>query len=233
MAMTAARPVIRGVVFDMDGTLTVPCIDFALMKQRAGVPQDKDILDTINGWEDVACRERAFAAILEMEEDALANMRVMPGCTELCAFLDAQQVPRGLITRNVRAGVRHFHDFHLVPSGARAFEPAITRECDFEYKPSPAALVHICKAWGVAPGEAVMIGDSVKDDIVCGNRAGAVTILLDYDGKNGYSADQFEGEMRPTHVVTGLSQVEGILRGMYELRAAAHGHNVIVPGSNE
>jgi hypothetical protein len=36
---TSGRPVLRGVVFDMDGTLTVPVIDFALMRRRVGVTQ--------------------------------------------------------------------------------------------------------------------------------------------------------------------------------------------------
>jgi len=28
-----------------------------------------------------------------------------------------------------------------------------------------------------------MVGDSAKDDVVCGNRAGAVTVLLDSEGR--------------------------------------------------
>jgi len=47
-----------------------------------------------------------------------------------------------------------------------------------------------------------MVGDSVKDDVVCGNRAGAVTVLLDYQGKAGLTNEQFEGEMKPLHVVS-------------------------------
>eukprot|EP00955_Chlamydomonas_euryale_P000342 3763-Chlamydomonas_euryale.AAC.3 len=47
----------------MDGTLTVPCIDFAEMKRRAGVPANADILDTIESWEDVARREAAYAGV--------------------------------------------------------------------------------------------------------------------------------------------------------------------------
>lgn len=33
--------------------------------------------------------------------------------------------------------------------------------------------------WGVKPCEVMMVGDSAPDDIVCGNRAGAITCLLD------------------------------------------------------
>lgn len=42
---------------------------------------------------------------------------------------------------------------------------AISRECNYEYKPSPQALLHICKTWGVSPSEVIMVGDSAKDDI--------------------------------------------------------------------
>jgi hypothetical protein len=68
----------------------------------------------------------------------------------------------GLITRNVRRGVEHFHStaFPLAP-----FLPAVSRECDFPYKPSPDALVHICATWGIPPHECLMIGDSAKDDV--------------------------------------------------------------------
>ena len=41
------RPTLRGVVFDMDGTLTVPNLDFGEMYRRCGVSKDDDILAAI------------------------------------------------------------------------------------------------------------------------------------------------------------------------------------------
>eukprot|EP00035_Acanthoeca_spectabilis_P017012 m.355412 g.355412 ORF g.355412 m.355412 type:complete len:63 (+) comp16597_c1_seq37:160-348(+) len=41
------RPVLRGVVFDMDGTLTRLNLDFAEMKRRAGIAPTGDILNSI------------------------------------------------------------------------------------------------------------------------------------------------------------------------------------------
>ena len=35
---TASRPVLRGVIFDMDGTLTKPNLDFTEMYRRVGSP---------------------------------------------------------------------------------------------------------------------------------------------------------------------------------------------------
>ena len=39
----------QAVIFDMDGTLTVPCIDFGEMRRRLGVAEG-DILVTVRGW---------------------------------------------------------------------------------------------------------------------------------------------------------------------------------------
>jgi FMN phosphatase YigB (HAD superfamily) len=46
---------------------------------------------------------------------------------------------------------------HVVPVAALLY-----RECAFPYKPSPAALQHICECWGISPSECVMVGDSAK-----------------------------------------------------------------------
>jgi len=44
LASEEQRPPLRGVVFDMDGTLTVPNLDFQELYRRAGVPKGEDIL---------------------------------------------------------------------------------------------------------------------------------------------------------------------------------------------
>lgn len=231
----------------MDGTLTKPVIDFAEMRRRVGVPATGDILDVINKWPEEQ-RKKAYATIAAIEGEALGALELMPGALELCAFLDTQGLPRGLITRNVRRSVEVFHD-HLAKqvgnnkdsnshqhqnanvqtnNGANStapataiepFAPAITRECSFPYKPSPAALQHIASVWGVPPGQVLMVGDSVKDDIVSGTRAGSRTVLLDYQPGGGAarSPEEFEGEQRPTHVVSSLSELQALLQSDYTL----------------
>jgi hypothetical protein len=52
----------------------------------------------------------------------------MPGTLDLARCLDAAGVPRGLITRNVRRSVDHFHA--TCCQGLAPFSPAITRECE-------------------------------------------------------------------------------------------------------
>lgn len=206
---SALQRTIRGVVFDMDGTLTVPVIDFQYMRQRVGVGPTGDILDIIASWP-AEEQQRAHAAIEEIEDQALKDMQAMPGLLELCTFLDTRGLPRGLITRNVLRSVQFFHDNHLpLPP----FVPAISRECQFPYKPSPEALLHICTTWGIPPTSVVMVGDSAKDDVVCGNRAGAVTVLLDSEGRYSTPAGAatLEGECRPSVMVPSLSAFHALL----------------------
>ena len=236
-AMGSTARTLRGVIMDMDGTLTVPNHDFAEMYRRVGC-KTKDILTEIEGWPE-AERARANAIIHEMETEALATMRRMPGAARLGAFLDAKGVPRGLVTRNVQASVAHFHAnaWPLPP-----FAPALAREFK-PYKPAPDALLHICAHWGVHPSEVCMIGDSAKDDVVSGNRAGCVTVLLDQEGKwrlegdaekekedaganasladdNGTAVDNvLRGEMVPTFVVSSLAEVAPLLERHFEFVA--------------
>lgn len=206
------KPVVQGVVFDMDGTLTVPCIDFAEMRRRVGILEG-DILDVIGQMnaEDAAAAHRVLA---EFEAEALQDMQVMPGVRELAATLDGLGVPRGLITRNVKPSVEHFH----AAFGAPPFSPALAR-CFTPYKPAPDALLHICDAWGIPPAACVMVGDSAKDDVVCGNRAGATTVLIDVERR--YVVADLPSEMRPTFHVFSMHEVAEVLRERCELRGRA------------
>ena len=204
---------VKGVVFDMDGTLTVPCIDFQEMRRRVGV-EEGDILHVIHGWSKEK-QEEAFAAIAEIEEEALEKLQVMPGAVELCSLLDAANLPRALVTRNVSSSVQFFHDtaFPLPP-----FHPSISREWK-PYKPDPASLHHIAECWDVGPDQLVMIGDSAKDDVVCGNAAGAVTILLDEKSVYTSRDDPALLDARPDFIVNSLHEASTVLHDLLQLSA--------------
>ncbi|KAK9909655.1 hypothetical protein WJX75_005659 [Coccomyxa subellipsoidea] len=198
----------------MDGTLTVPVIDFAEMRRRVNIPTG-DILDVIAGWP-VEKQEDAKRLIEEVEDEALEKMALNPGVVELCTLLDTMQIPRALLTRNTTRAVQYFHDQHFLSQRLPPFTPALARDF-MPYKPSPAAVLHICKGWNISPTDAVVIGDSAKDDIVCGNRAGAATILLDEKGRS-VEAIGLSGEQMPTFVAKSLHEVAVLLKEKFELR---------------
>mmetsp|Transcript_44157 Transcript_44157/g.140539 ORF Transcript_44157/g.140539 Transcript_44157/m.140539 type:complete len:211 (-) Transcript_44157:309-941(-) len=204
------RRVLKGVVFDMDGTLTEAILDFSEIRRRIGIPPGADILTEVHGWDCEDRKAEAFRTIDEVEEDARQRMTLMPGCEELCQFLERQGVPRGLITRNTSRGVDALH-----ARSPHIFSPALSREFR-PYKPDPAALLHICSVWGAHPSEVVMVGDSPKDDIVSGNRAGSATILLDTE--DIWSEGELQGELAPTFKVKSLPEVALVLEKHFEFR---------------
>ena len=179
MSTNAAKPVLRGVVFDMDGTLTVPNLDFKLMYERCGVPMSEDILEAIAKMPP-ADADAANAVIDEMEAEGRRTLRLMPGAAEVAAWLQAMDIPTAIVTRNTRATVDHLHDALWAPEGLEPFSPAITRDdANVKPKPDPDALRVIGEAWGAPAASLAMVGDSPANDVVFGKKAGAYTALVD------------------------------------------------------
>ncbi|XP_016509450.1 haloacid dehalogenase-like hydrolase domain-containing protein At2g33255 isoform X2 [Nicotiana tabacum] len=212
----SSKPRLKGVIFDMDGTLTVPVIDFQAMYKavlghdeylavKSKNPSGIDILHHIENWSPDKQR-RAYEIITDFEKQGQDRLQIMPGATELCSFLDSKNIRRGLITRNVKDAVDLFHV---------KFSPALSREFR-PYKPDPAPLLHICSTWGVQSNEVMMIGDSLKDDVACGKRAGAFTCLLDETGR--YDAPEYANiEHQPDYKVSSLVEVQSLLERHFEL----------------
>ncbi|PKA64167.1 hypothetical protein AXF42_Ash005180 [Apostasia shenzhenica] len=125
------KPALRGVVFDMDGTLTEPVIDFTAMYRsvlgedgyaaaRSGSPSGSvDILHHIETWAPQE-RQRAYEIIAHFERQGLDRLKIMPGAAELCGYLDLKHMRKGLITRNVNAAVDLFHQKFGVACGKHA-----------------------------------------------------------------------------------------------------------------
>ena len=187
----------RGVVFDMDGTLTVPVIDFAAMRLRLGIPTG-DILHTLREWPD-ARRLQALEIIEEIEDEALERLVFQAGCLELLDFIEAAGLPRAIVTRNTTRTVEQF-----VKRLGRRFDVVITREFE-PIKPAPDSVLYICKQWRVAPERVLLVGD-YRDDILCGRAAGTRTCLL----KNAHNQDYAE---LADYAVDSLGGVIEILRG--------------------
>lgn len=96
-ATTASKPLLRGVVFDMDGTLTVPVIDFAAMyksvlgedqytRVKAENPTGIDILHHIENWSPDKQRQ-AYQIIADFERQGLDRLQIMPGLPTFLFFL--------------------------------------------------------------------------------------------------------------------------------------------------
>ena len=164
----AAPP--RGVIFDLDGTLTEPLLDFEAIRRELGLPSGTPILEAMEAL-DVAARARAELILRRHEMDAIRAATLADGCRELLDLLAARDVPVAILTRNVRDAVDDF-----LRRFAMRVAASYTRE-DGPPKPSPAGVLALCRTFGLPPGEVWVVGD-YKWDVIAGRGAGCHTALV-------------------------------------------------------
>lgn len=184
---------IRAVIFDMDGTLTRPFLDFPAIRKAIGIaePLLENMLALPAGPE----RERAFSILEKFEEEAADASELNDGAAEVLRFLETRRIPSGLVTRNSRRSTDRVLRKHSL-----SFEIVVTRE-DAPAKPRPEPLWLICEKLGVTPPQALMVGD-FKFDIVAGRNAGTRTALL----TNGKTPSYLR-EVPPDHVFERLGEL--------------------------
>lgn len=161
---------IRAVLFDMDGTLTRPLLDFPRIKQAMGCPQDRPILEWLATQP--ADRQADLERILIDHEICAARSAVASaGATEIVAWLHARGCKVAIITRNCHQAVA----ITLEQCDLR-IDTLWTRE-DVPRKPSGLAVVGLCNRLGVTPEESVVVGD-FKFDLEAAREAGAAAVLM-------------------------------------------------------
>ncbi len=160
---------LRGVILDMDGTLTGPYFDFDGLEREVGAG-DVDFVRYLSEA-DPAERERVQKIILRYEDDAAHNSPLNEGTREFLDWLKKHGFRLALVTRNSRRSVEIVcRRFNL------RFETVWARE-DGPHKPAPDAIHFISRQWNILPAEILVVGDYMYD-IQAGQSAGARTALL-------------------------------------------------------
>jgi len=161
----------RAILFDMDGTLTEPMLDFPRIKAEMGIGQ-RPILEALAEM-DSAARQRAQIVLARHEEEAAARSTLNPGCRELLEELSSRGILSALITRNCRASVKTVLERH----GLKI--PVLIAREDAPPKPSPEPLLAACDKLGVEPSESWMVGDG-QYDVEAGAAAGVRTVWMSH-----------------------------------------------------
>ncbi|KAL9000594.1 MAG: hypothetical protein Q9169_000887 [Polycauliona sp. 2 TL-2023] len=188
-------PPLKGIIFDVDGTLCKPqSYMFAQMREALKIPKSTDILDHMHSLPQPA-QDETQTAIRAIESAAMIEQEAQPGLNELITYLEGKGVRMGLCTRNFdhfrsSAPVTHLLETFLP---GKTFFPIITREFR-PPKPDPAGILHIARAWGLEDGadSLIMVGDSM-DDMVAGYKAGAATVLLSSKDNEGLEKHEYTG----------------------------------------
>jgi HAD superfamily hydrolase (TIGR01549 family) len=179
MNVEALGPV-RGVIFDLDGTLADSRLDFAAMREETGCPQDIGLLEFHAGLEDFALRQQVDQVIRWHELSGAGRATWMPGARELLAELEQRNIRIGIFTRNSRESASNM----LVRLGMPC-DDLIARE-DAPVKPDPAGLKLLAERWQLAVDKLLMIGD-FRYDLEAARSAGIASCLYAPGGDSPFA----------------------------------------------
>ena len=189
---------IRGVIFDMDGTLVDSKLDFDAMRRDMGIRDGEYILEALENVPAGPRREELHEILNQYETAGARAATLMPGIENFLQQLNAREVYVGILTRNSRAAT----DLTLSKFDID-FQPVVTRN-EAPAKPDPAGLLRICAEWNVAVEEALFFGDYTLD-LHAGRNAGMRTVLYAPDELPEFS-DEADFVIR--HYDQALSVVE-------------------------
>ena len=169
--------VVKAVIFDLDGTITQPFLDFALIRQEMGLQDNPEpILEAMEGMSE-AQMARSLAILHRHEERAVACSTLNPQVKEVLQTLRHQGIRVGVLTRNLRENALSVARKHGLE-----FDGIVGRD-DGPPKPDSFGVDHLCRQFNVLPGETLLVGDYLHD-MLCARAAGAIGILLTNHEKN-------------------------------------------------
>ena len=195
---------IKGVLFDFDGTLTLPgALDFPAIKKAMGCPLGQLILEFVESQP--PDQQAGLMEILEEREDIAARASLPNGGVEKCLrTLRKKQIPVGILTRNrlesVKKSLVQFKEVTIDD-----FDAIVTREMSLP-KPHPDGVIKAAAEMGVSPEELLVVGD-FRFDVIAGKRAGASTVLLTNGGESVMAPD----DPQPDYTISRLEDLPTLL----------------------
>lgn len=160
---------VKAVIFDLDGTITRPYLDFDRIRAEIG-DVDGPLLEAMQKMPPEKQR-RAEEILHRHELLAAQNSQLNDGVHEIFDWLRRRGKKIGLITRNRRDSVERICCLHSI-----SFDSVVTRE-DGPVKPDSFPVAHACREMAVAPTRSIVVGDYLFD-LLSGRRAGAISVLL-------------------------------------------------------
>ena len=195
---------IKGVLFDFDGTLTLPgALDFPAIKRELDCPLNMPILEFLETLTPEQ-REPLLTILEAREEEAACNSIPNQGAEECLRGLKQKGLLLGILTRNslksVCGALKQFGHIR-----EKDFDVIITRD-DSLPKPDPDGVLKAAQNMGIKLDELMVVGD-FRFDVMAGKAAGAYSVLLTNGGKSVMAP----GDPEPDQVIDNLSKLIEIL----------------------
>ncbi len=221
---------VRAIAFDLDGTLLDTIHDLAaavnaLLAEEGYEPLAKDELRAMVGKGMANLVQRALAraggvppaaiddatlrAALGRYQERYAAVlgretRPYPGMAEGLARLAAMGFPLAVVTNKAARFVRP----HLEHAGiAHLFALVVGGDTLPTRKPDAGPLLHVAAAFGIAPAQLLMVGDSIND-VAAARAAGCPVLVLPY----GYNEGEPVQNLDADGIVPSLAEVADRVR---------------------
>ena len=171
---------IKAVIFDLDGTITKPYLDFDQIRSEMGLEKNSGPL--LEAMELMQPRQRAQAEeiLYRHEQAAIVNSSLNTGAAETLDKLRNAGIHIGILTRNQRENASAVAVMHNLE-----FDAIVDRN-DGPVKPDAFGVTHLCEHFKVDPAQTLVIGDYLFD-LLSATAAGAIAVLI----KTSPDSDRF------------------------------------------
>jgi HAD superfamily hydrolase (TIGR01509 family) len=214
---------LRGILLDLDGTLTHFNIDYigarrAALKRIAefGV-HNSDLTEELSVYNMLKrlrtqlseqrfrqLKSELYGILEDIENEAAEQVTILPEAKRVMEELKQLGLPIGLVTNNSRpATLRTLQRLSLVGY----FDAIITRDDHEEIKPDPGSLLAAAKSLGLKPEEVAFVGDTIID-IQAAHRAGIVAVSV----PSGPTSMTRLVEAGPDFLISNLTELPTLIR---------------------
>jgi HAD superfamily hydrolase (TIGR01509 family) len=193
---------IRAVLFDFDGTLTMPgSLDFSAIRREISCPESEPVLEYIERLPDSEKKKQAAAVLENHERDAAEKSAPNRGAEHIIQYLKSENIYVGIVSRNSLSSIdRAMENFKTVRLAD--FDVVISRDTPVKPKPSGEGILMAAHHLDLAPSELLMVGDYIFD-IEAGINAGASTVFL--------NTGAIPQGVRSDHIISDLRELKTIL----------------------
>ncbi|MGA2915853.1 MAG: HAD family hydrolase [Sedimentisphaerales bacterium] len=171
---------IKAVIFDLDGTITEPYLDFDRIRSEIGLAADAGPLLEEMEKMSPADRKKAEQILYKHEQLAIEHSKLNFGASETLKKLRQMKIKIGIMTRNTRSNASAVAKKHNIE-----FDSIVDRN-DGPVKPDPFGVQRLCEFFRVKPQQTLVVGDYLFD-LQSAKTAGAKAVLI----KTGKNPEQF------------------------------------------
>lgn len=184
---------LKGIVIDMDGTITKFNLDYMAARRRTLDELERrglrspEMTEQVSLWvvldilrnrlspeEFRKLRATFYGFFEEMEVKAAHDVSTHPGAIRTLRELRSKSLKLGLVTNNSRSGT----DLTLERLNLRQlFDAVVTRDDCEDMKPAAAPILKVLTELGVSRDEAILVGDGALD-ILAARAAGVRSVAV-------------------------------------------------------